>query len=118
MLFKKCFVNLHQPKRLYFIIFLIFLNLDPPTVRVEKTNLDNLEDKKSPATLKCIVDSNPNSTVIWKKEGMDGIFSNEYEVVFSPVTQHTAGTYTCTAENPLGMSKPAFVDIDVKCKYN
>ena len=87
-------------------------------MRVEKTNLDNLEDKKSPATLKCIVDSNPNSTVIWKKEGMDGIFSNEYEVVFSPVTQHTAGTYTCTAENPLGMSKPAFVDIDVKCKYN
>ena len=48
---------------------------------------------------------------------MDGIFSTEFEIVFSPVTRHTAGTYTCTAENPLGMSKPAFVDIDVKCKY-
>ena len=48
---------------------------------------------------------------------MDGIFSTEFEIVFSPVTRHTAGTYTCTAENPLGMSKPAFVDVDVKCKY-
>ena len=93
-------------------------SLDPPTVRVEKTSLENLEDKKDPATLRCLVDSNPNSTVVWKKEGMEGIFSTEFEIVFSPVTRHTAGTYTCTAENPLGMSKPAFVDVDVKCKYN
>ena len=49
---------------------------------------------------------------------MEGIFSTEFEIVFSPVTRHTAGTYTCTAENPLGMSKPAFVDVDVKCKYD
>ena len=101
-----------------FILFLLFqIYLDPPTVRVEKTSLENLEDKKDPATLRCLVDSNPNSTVVWKKEGMEGIFSTEFEIVFSPVTRHTAGTYTCTAENPLGMSKPAFVDIDVKCKY-
>ena len=98
-------------------IFFISSIIDPPTVSVEKTSLENLEDKKDPATLRCLVDSNPNSTVIWKKEGMEGIFSTELEIVFSPVTQHTAGTYTCTAENPLGMSKPAFVDIDVKCKY-
>ena len=90
---------------------------DPPTVVVETSSLKNLEDKKDPATLRCLVDSNPPSSVIWRKEGMEAIFSKELEIVFSPVTRHTAGTYTCTAENALGMSKPAFIDIDVKCKF-
>ena len=79
--------------------------------------MEYLEDTKDDVTLKCIVDSNPPpSGVLWRKEGLSGIFSPDPEINFSPVTRHTAGTYSCTAENPLGMSKAAYVDLDVKCE--
>ena len=45
------------------------------------------------------------------------MFSAEKEIHISPVTRHSAGTYKCVAENTLGMSEPAFVDLDVKCKF-
>uniref|UniRef100_A0A0K2V225 Ig-like domain-containing protein n=2 Tax=Lepeophtheirus salmonis TaxID=72036 RepID=A0A0K2V225_LEPSM len=86
----------------------------PPNVKVQTTSLEYLEDQKDPVTLTCQVDSNPSSTVLWRKEGLDGIFSGEKEIVFSPVTRQTAGVYICTAENTLGLSKPALVEIDVK----
>ena len=92
-------------------------HLDPPTVTIETSSLDYLEEEKDPATLRCISDSNPPSTILWRKEGLNGIFSPDEEINFSPVTRHTAGIYSCTAENALGMSKPAFVDLDVKCKF-
>jgi hypothetical protein len=89
---------------------------DPPVVRIDKTELDNLEDQKDDATLRCIVDSNPPATITWRKEGLKEVFSPDKEIVFSPVTRHSAGLYSCVAQNPLGMSKPAYVDLDVKCK--
>ena len=76
-----------------------------------------MEENKDPATLRCVADSNPPSTILWRKEGLDGIFSPDPEIDFSPVTKHTSGLYSCTAENALGMSKQAFVELDVKCKY-
>lgn len=79
--------------------------------------MDNLEDEKDSVTLRCEVDSNPRAAILWRKEGLDGIFSPEEEIVFSPVTKHTAGLYSCTAENQLGMSKPDYVEVDVKCKF-
>jgi len=85
-------------------------------VTIDKTQLENLEDEKDDATLRCVVDSNPPAAVTWRKEGLSGIFSPEKEIVFSPVTRHSAGLYSCTAENALGLSKPAFVELDVKCK--
>ena len=54
---------------------------------------------------------------MWRKEGLDGIFSSEQEFEFSPVTRHTAGLYSCTGENQLGLSKPDYVEVDVKCKF-
>lgn len=63
-----------------------------------------------------MADSNPPSTILWRKEGLNGIFSPDDEINFSPVSRHTAGLYSCTAENALGMSKPAFVELDVKCE--
>eukprot|EP00096_Caligus_rogercresseyi_P016613 TRINITY_DN934_c0_g1_i3.p1 TRINITY_DN934_c0_g1~~TRINITY_DN934_c0_g1_i3.p1 ORF type:complete len:638 (+),score=151.88 TRINITY_DN934_c0_g1_i3:127-2040(+) len=86
----------------------------PPNVKIQTTSLEYLEDQKDPVTLNCQVDSNPPSTVLWRKDGKDGIFSGEKEIVFSPVTRQTAGIYSCTAENSLGLSKPALVEIDVK----
>ena len=69
-------------------------------------------------TLRCKVDSNPPAAILWRKEGLNGIFSPEEEIVFSPVTKHTAGLYSCTAENQLGMSKPDYVELNVKCKHS
>ena len=66
--------------------------------------------------MRCVADSNPPSTILWRKEGLNGIFSPDDEINFSPVSRHTAGLYSCTAENALGMSKPAFVELDVKCE--
>ena len=78
--------------------------------------MEHLEDEKDSVTLRCKVDSNPVGAILWRKDGLEGIFSPEQEIVFSPVTRHTAGLYSCTAENQLGMSKPDFVELDVKCK--
>ena len=78
--------------------------------------MDNLEAKKDSVTLRCKVDSNPPGAIIWKKEGLEGIFSAEPEIIFSPVTRHTAGLYTCESENQLGMSDKDYVEVDVKCK--
>ena len=85
---------------------------------LELAELMDLEEEKDPATLTCIADSNPPATVLWRKEGLDGIFSPDREITFSPVTRHTAGLYSCTAENALGLSKPQFVELDVKCKFS
>ena len=90
--------------------------VDPPVVKIDKTELDNLVDEKDDATLRCIVDSNPPATISWRKEGLKDVFSPDKEIVFSPVTRHSAGLYSCVAENALGLSKPAYVDLDVKCK--
>ena len=85
---------------------------------METSPLENLEDEKEAVTLRCKVDSNPPAAILWRKEGLNGVFSPEEEIVFSPVTKHTAGLYSCTAENQLGMSKPDYVELNVKCKHS
>ena len=61
---------------------------------------------------------NLQSSVTWRKEKDNSIvMSSDSEIVFSPVTRRNAGLYSCVAENPLGLSKPAFVELDVKCEY-
>ena len=95
----------------------LLLNLDPPSVTVETTSLDYLEEEKDSVSLRCIAESNPQPKIVWYKESENGIFSVEKEIHISPVTRHSAGTYKCVAENSLGLSEPAFVDLDVKCKY-
>ena len=85
-------------------------------VKVETSEFDILVDGEDSVTLRCLVDSNPPATIVWRKEGLTDIIGEASEVVFSPVSRHTAGTFVCTAENGLGMSQPAFYDLDVKCK--
>lgn len=99
-----------------FLVFLVIFTTDPPTVIIETSPLEYLEEEKDPATLRCKADSNPPSTILWRKDGLNGIFSPDEEINISPVTRHTAGVYSCAAENSLGMSKPAFIELDVKCK--
>ncbi len=85
-------------------------------MRIETSSLEHLEENKDGANLRCVSDSNPPATVLWRKEGHEGVFQAGAEISFSPVTRKTAGLYSCTAENALGMSKPAFIEVDVKCK--
>ena len=85
-------------------------------MRIETSELEDLEEEKDPATLRCVSDSNPPAKILWKKEGLDGIFSPDPEINFSPVTRHTAGLYSCRAENALGMSKEAYIQLDVQRK--
>ena len=66
--------------------------------------------------MRCMSESNPPAKVWWEKEGVNGVFSPDREITISPVTRHTAGTYKCVAQNALGLSEPAFVQLDVKCK--
>ena len=51
-----------------------------------------------------------------KKEGAIRIFSTNREITV-PVTRSTAGMCKCVALNALGMNKPGFVEVDVKCKF-
>ena len=88
----------------------------PPYVAIETTSLDYLEEGKDTVSLRCIAESNPPPKVWWHKEGVNGVFSPEEQIIISPVTRGSAGTYKCVAENALGLSEPAFVDLDVKCK--
>lgn len=90
--------------------------LDPPYVVTESTSLSNLEEEKDSVTMRCMSESNPPAKVWWEKEGVNGIFSPDREITISPVTRNTAGTYKCIAQNALGMSEPAFVELNVKCK--
>ena len=96
--------------------FPFFSSSDPPYVVTESTTLSNLEEEKDSVTMRCMAESNPPAKVWWEKEGVNGIFSPDKEITISPVTRTTAGTYKCVAQNALGMSEPAFVELDVKCK--
>jgi hypothetical protein len=91
---------------------------DPPYVTVEHSSLDNLEEERDSVTLRCLANSNPPPKVWWQKEGINGIFSPDGEIVISPITRNSAGTYKCMAENALGLSEPTYVEINVKCKKN
>ena len=97
-------------------VSVFFLFADSPYVVTESTSLSNLEEEKDSVTMRCMAESNPPAKVWWEKEGVNGIFSPDKEITISPVTRTTAGTYKCVAQNALGMSEPAFVELDVKCK--
>lgn len=83
---------------------------------IETSSFDYLEENKDAVTLRCVSDSNPPATILWRKEGLSGVFTPDREINISPVTRHNAGLYSCTAENALGMSKAEFIELDVKCE--
>ena len=58
-------------------------------------------------TLTCEADSNPPSSLSWRKMGRDTEFlGSTTNLPLGPVSRATAGTYQCTAENELGLSQP------------
>ena len=88
----------------------------PPKVRV-RASRDTLMAEGDSVTLSCDVDSNPPSSVSWRKlENTIRYVSNQASFTISSATRTTAGSYQCVAENELGLSQPETIVLDVQCK--
>ena len=72
-------------------------------------------------SVSCLAESNPPARIAWRRinpSGNSALVGNNPELVLNPVHREDAGTYQCTAENELGLSKPQTVPIIVNCKYS
>ena len=68
-------------------------------------------------TLKCEVDSNPESEIAWRKKGNRRVLGNFPVLDIGVVSRSDTGTYTCTATNELGVSSPGFAEVITHCKF-
>nr|XP_053642506.1 basement membrane-specific heparan sulfate proteoglycan core protein-like [Cherax quadricarinatus] len=87
---------------------------DAPTVTLEGAPSEDIEEGVDDVSLRCLVDSNPAASVVWRVLGETDVFSFLSEVRFSPATRKHSATYTCEARNSVGGSYPISVNIDVK----
>uniref|UniRef100_A0A8D8Z044 Kin of IRRE-like protein 3 n=1 Tax=Cacopsylla melanoneura TaxID=428564 RepID=A0A8D8Z044_9HEMI len=85
-----------------------------PEVRLVGTPPNDVEEGRDHVVLKCITDSNPPASVIWRRVGKQEIASLEESLQFRPVFRRDSGTYTCQAQNSIGSSQPISVALDVK----
>ena len=92
---------------------------DAPTVSIlSDASPIMLEEGEEAVSLKCLVEANPPATVRWSRSSAGGTveLSEEQDITISPVTRNTAGLYTCTARNEVGLSEPATLEVEVQCK--
>ena len=71
-------------------------------------------------TLTCAVESNPPANqVTWRRSGSvaGAVLTNQATFTISPVSRDLAGSYECVAENLLGRSQPAAIQLQVQCKF-
>ena len=89
----------------------------PPRVSV-RSSRDTLLAEGDSVTLSCDVQSNPPSSVTWRKlEKNTRIVSDKPSFTISSVSRTSAGSYQCLAENELGRSQPETIVLDVQCKF-
>lgn len=93
-----------------------FYVADPPEVQLKGLLSHDLEEGKT-LTLTCQTDANPPATVVWQRSGSHDISSSSDKLQFISIKRYDSGTYTCTARNSVGNSRPESVTLDVKCKY-
>ena len=77
---KKTLRNLRNTELKCFFLFVFFS--DPPTVKVETSALEHLEDEKDSVTLRCKVDSNPVGAILWRKDGLEEVTNCAPEILF------------------------------------
>ena len=85
---------------------------------VTASTYDPVVEGKDSVSLFCEVDSNPESTVQWTKDGLVDVVGEERELSITPVNRHDTGTYFCVATNQLGPSTPQQVDVNVHCEFD
>ena len=89
----------------------------PPSNSSSASNASVLVEGGS-VTLHCEVESNPAATwVSWRRSGSAAaILTSQPTFTVSPVSRETAGSYECVAENLLGLSEPAALQLNVECE--
>jgi hypothetical protein len=88
----------------------------PPRVTVHSSIGGPLTEGSAAAvTLTCAVESNPPGVVSWRRVGGQVVGSGP-SLTLQPVRRELAGGYQCQAENELGLSQPATVQLEVQCK--
>ena len=73
----------------------------------------------SEVTLSCQAEANPPARITWRKleSGEASIIGTTPQLHLAGISKEDAGTYQCTAENELGLSKPSTIPVLVHCKY-
>ena len=66
----------------------------------------------------CEVQAEPKAGVFWYRALSGEIVARSAELVLHNVTRVQAGEYHCKANNTVGTSNPANINIAVQCKYN
>ncbi len=93
--------------------------LTPSNSSSSSTNASVLVEGGS-VTLHCEVESNPAANrVSWRRSGSAAaaILTSQPTFTVSPVSRETAGSYECVAENLLGLSEPAALQLNVECEF-
>ena len=67
--------------------------------------------------LACTSEAVPAASVIWYRAGSGQIVGRRDRLELVSVTRDQAGEYVCRANNTVGTSQPATVDIAVQCEY-
>ena len=93
----------------------------PPTVSLSPPVEASALVEGADLSVSCLADSNPPARIAWRRveptTGDTVLVGHSPELVLDPVARADAGTYQCTAENEIGLSKPENVPIVVHCKY-
>lgn len=97
-------------------IFVLCFLLDAPTVTLQGSPSEDIEEGKDRVALQCLSDANPPASTIWKQVGAEKDFSFKETIEFDPATRKNSGTYVCKASNHVGVSNPLSVHLSVKCK--
>jgi hypothetical protein len=74
----------------------------------------------SDVTLSCEAEANPPARITWRRleAGDSSIIGTSAQLQIAGIGREDAGTYQCTAENELGLSKPGTIPVQVHCKYS
>ena len=69
-------------------------------MRIETSQIDYLEEEKDPATLRCVADSNPPATILWRKDGLvlssnTRISLNQQTLQIYNLQREDYGVYQC-----------------------
>ena len=96
-----------------FFVFLLFLDLDKPTVTVTPSSV---VDEATAVNLSCSATASGNITYSWKKDGQS---YNSSSRIFSIANGSNidSGSYVCIVSTELGTKYSTALQVYFRCKY-